>query len=229
MSKYKYAISDIHGCFKTFKALLRKIKFSKKDELYLLGDYIDRGPNSKGVIDHIWHLQSDGYTVHCLKGNHEQMLLQSYLNFTAYRSWKQHGGFQTMQSFKAESLQEIPKEYLQWMRQLPHYLEVGEYILVHAGFKFDMPNPFDENEAMLWERNWYTRINKHWLGDRIIIHGHTPIKELEMKSQAKSIQKNAYLDIDNGCVFRRDGMRHLVAFEMTNRELIFQECLDKKM
>ena len=51
----KYAISDIHGCLKTFKALLTKLDFSKQDELYLLGDYIDRGPDSKGVIDYIWN------------------------------------------------------------------------------------------------------------------------------------------------------------------------------
>lgn len=49
----RYAISDIHGCAKTFKNLLRRISFSKEDVLYLLGDYIDRGPDSKGVIDHI--------------------------------------------------------------------------------------------------------------------------------------------------------------------------------
>ncbi|MFT5168289.1 MAG: serine/threonine protein phosphatase 1, partial [Saprospiraceae bacterium] len=62
----QYAISDIHGCAKTFKALLEQISFSKEDVLYLLGDYVDRGPDSKGVIDHIWQLQSEGYTVFCL-------------------------------------------------------------------------------------------------------------------------------------------------------------------
>ena len=76
----KYAISDIHGCIATFKTLLDKIKFSKEDELYLLGDYIDRGPDSKGVIDHIWYLQKSGYQVHCLRGNHENMLLQEVIN-----------------------------------------------------------------------------------------------------------------------------------------------------
>lgn len=58
----KFTISDIHGCAKTFKALLNRISFSKEDELYLLGDYIDRGPDSRGVIDHIWHLQKTGHT-----------------------------------------------------------------------------------------------------------------------------------------------------------------------
>ncbi|MEL6721291.1 MAG: metallophosphoesterase, partial [Bacteroidota bacterium] len=58
-SMAKYAISDIHGCSKSFQALLEKINFSPKDELYLLGDYIDRGPDSKGVIDHVLSLKED--------------------------------------------------------------------------------------------------------------------------------------------------------------------------
>ncbi|MCC6412552.1 MAG: metallophosphoesterase, partial [Saprospiraceae bacterium] len=63
----KYAISDIHGCNKTFLALLENLDFSKADELYLLGDYVDRGPDSKGVFDTIFRLQSEGYKVQCLR------------------------------------------------------------------------------------------------------------------------------------------------------------------
>ena len=59
----RFAISDIHGCYKTLLALLDKIAFSKADELYILGDYVDRGPDSKGVIDHIFYLREQGYTV----------------------------------------------------------------------------------------------------------------------------------------------------------------------
>jgi len=223
----KYAISDIHGCVKTFKALLEKIKFSKEDELYLLGDYIDRGPDSKGVIDHIWQLQEEGYAVHCTKGNHEQMILKAEFDLNAFRSWRIHGGIETITSFGVVQLREIDEKYKEWIRSLPHYLEVDEYILVHAGFKFDMPNPFDEKESMLWERNWYTRLNRAWLGDRIIIHGHTPMKAIDIKAQAVLMYKTSYLDIDNGCVFDREGMGQLVAFDLGNRKLIFQECLDK--
>ena len=77
----KFAISDIHGCAKNFKALLDRISLSLGDELYLLGDYIDRGPDSKGVIDHVWQLQKTGHTVHCLCGNHEQRLRRNCLEF----------------------------------------------------------------------------------------------------------------------------------------------------
>ena len=64
----KFAISDIHGCLKSFEALLDKIQLSTSDELYILGDYIDRGPDSKGVIDYIWKLEQEGYAVKCLRG-----------------------------------------------------------------------------------------------------------------------------------------------------------------
>jgi serine/threonine protein phosphatase 1 len=70
------AISDIHGNNKTFLDLLDKIALTKDDELYLLGDYIDRGPDSKGVIDTIWKLMDDNYRVFCIKGNHEEMLFR---------------------------------------------------------------------------------------------------------------------------------------------------------
>jgi len=67
------AISDIHGCARTFQALLDKIQLSTNDQLYLLGDYIDRGPDSKGVIDTILGLINAGYRVQTLMGNHEKM------------------------------------------------------------------------------------------------------------------------------------------------------------
>ena len=72
----KIAISDIHGCLKTFKLMVEEqIVLSQKDELYLLGDFVDRGPNSKGVLDYIMSLQEAGYQLHCLRGNHEDMMV----------------------------------------------------------------------------------------------------------------------------------------------------------
>ena len=73
----RYAISDIHGCFHTFKQLLNTIGLNKSDELILLGDYINRGKYSKEVVDFIMHLESEKYNIHCLKGNHEEMIFDS--------------------------------------------------------------------------------------------------------------------------------------------------------
>ncbi len=214
----KYAISDIHGCLETFKTLLQKIEFSRQDELYLLGDYIDRGPYSKGVIDHIWQLQADGFLVKCLKGNHEQMYLDS---FNGTSDWGDYHK-ETVDSFGVEKIWKTPERYIDWMEGLSYYFEVDEYLLVHAGFNFDEEDPLQNKEDMLWVRDWYTDINKDWLASRIIVHGHTPMEQHYIKAMADNLEKLPALDIDNGCVYDYRGFSHLTAFELRERKLYFE-------
>ena len=104
----KYAISDIHCCLETFKKLLQKIKYSKQDELYILGDLIDRGPSSKGVIDYIFELKAQGFKVECTRGNHEQMMLDGIYDLDKRRRWLINGGSNTVESFNVNDLKEIP-------------------------------------------------------------------------------------------------------------------------
>lgn len=222
----KFAISDIHGCAASFQALLDLIGFSKADELYLLGDYIDRGPDSKGVIDNIWQLQQAGYHVRCLRGNHEQIMLDARHDFRHLSLWLTNGGDRALASFGAKQIADIPRKYIEWMDQLPYYFEVDEYILVHAGFRFDMPDPFDEKHAMIWQRNWYHRINQHWLKDRVIVHGHTPSKKEIIQQQLESLDALPALVIDNGCVYNLPGLGNLIAMDLGNRELYFQPRVD---
>lgn len=217
------AISDIHGCLHTFKALLRQIKFSKSDHLFLVGDFIDRGPNSKGVIDYIWELQAAGHTITCIKGNHEQMMLDSKVNMNQARNWLIHGGSQTLDSFGAADLKEVTKKYIRWMQELPHFAIKEDYIFVHAGLNFDMPNPMDGKDSMLWIRNWHTDVNHHWLGKRIIVHGHTPMKKSNIEEMFKTIDYLQVLDIDAGCCFDYEGLGHLCAVDLTNRALYFEK------
>ena len=74
----RFAIGDIHGCLKTLKALVEnEIQLGKDDELFFVGDFIDRGPDSKGVLDYIGSLIRDGYKIQSVMGNHEEMLLES--------------------------------------------------------------------------------------------------------------------------------------------------------
>lgn len=220
------AISDIHGCLYSFKGLLKKLNFSKEDQLFLIGDFIDRGDNSKGVIDHIWQLQSKGYSIHCLRGNHEQMLLDSRYNFEQGRDWQVHGGNTTLYSFRAHTIGGIPKEYLRWMDGLPLYLEKDNYIFVHAGLNFDMPDPLMGENSMLWIRRWYDNINDSWLGNRMIIHGHTPKEKAEIEFMLKVLDKGKVLNIDAGCVFEFAGLGHLCGVDLTNRTLHFQKRID---
>ncbi len=224
----RFAISDIHGCAKTFKALLERIAFTPEDELYLLGDYIDRGPDIKSVVDHIRNLQRDGYTVHCLRGNHEEMFLDSLMNATDYRMWRSNGGWEMMESFDCNrDIQKIPEEYICFFTDLPFYLEVDEYILVHGGLNFFESDPFQDEHSMVWARHWQKDTDYDWLKDRIILHGHTAMKQDLIKDHYKKLAKRQVLGVDCGCVYTHFSMGYLCAFDMTNRKILFQPNVDR--
>jgi len=228
----KFAISDIHGCKQTFEALLDKIAFSTEDELYLLGDYIDRGPDSKGVFDYIWQLQNEGYAVKCLRGNHEQLMLTAFEDDddTKMNHWLMNGGVATIRSFVMEDGKpDIPDQYFTFTENLDYFFEVDEYILVHAGLNFRQGHPLTDETSMLWIRYWYEDIDARWLGDRIIVHGHTPISKERIEQQFRDLNQMPALDIDGGCVYagRRPEMGYLCAFDLGERVLHFQKNVEE--
>ncbi len=229
--KRKFAIGDIHGCAKTFAALLKKLQLTTADELYLLGDYFDRGPDTKGVLDKILQLKKDGYSLHCLGGNHEELFLNAFVDYDNLSHWLGNGGWKAMQSFGTFEISEIPQKYIDFVQSLEYYFLVDDYILVHAGLNFRRENPLEDNASLLWIRDWYENIDYEWLGKRIIIHGHTPIERAEIDKQFESMAISQFLNIDNGCVFgtshpQKPGLGNLVAFNLTERKLIFQEKID---
>lgn len=218
----KFAISDIHGCLKSFEALLDKIQLSTSDELYILGDYIDRCPNSKGVIDSIWKLKQEGYTVKCLPGNHEQMLL-NILDEASHPY--DPGDEQLLDSFGVNHAMRIPEKYIEWCRQLPYFFEVDEYLLVHAGFDFNGADPLADTHAMMWIRNWRADIDRQWLDGRIVVHGHTPTPRPAIEMYLQTVEYTPEIVIDNGCVYyqRHAQLGSLCALDLGKRELFFQE------
>lgn len=223
----QFAISDIHGCIDTFRALLYKIEFSKEDELYLLGDYIDRGPDSKGVIDHIFKLRKEGYTVHCLLGNHEKMMLDARFGMQHSRLWLRNGGAITLNSFKAIDFHDISDKYWDFLKELPYYIEIEGYILVHAALDFKSDDPFGDKNTLIWGRRWHDDIDKNWLGKRYIVHGHTPTPMEDIKGMFSVLPQFQALNIDAGCfAVHRSYQGQLCAFDMTNKELIFQKNID---
>ena len=224
MKNRAIAISDIHGCLLTFKALLEeKVQFTKSDTLYLLGDYIDRGPDSKGVIDYILKLQADGFKVHCLRGNHEQMLLDALQNRNRVSRFKMNGGRQTMQSYNC-TLQDFQNHpHLDFYKNLDYYIELDKYYLVHAGFEFRGGGAFFQVERMLWIRDWYHDIDKSQLDGKIIVHGHTPQKQATIEQMFKEMTETQFIDIDAGAYH----YKKMCAFDLTNQQLFFQDCLDE--
>jgi serine/threonine protein phosphatase 1 len=223
----RIAISDVHGCAKTFRELLRRIEFSKDDQLFLLGDYIDRGPDSRGVVDDILEMQEKGYALTCLRGNHEQMLLNGLADVQHLPLFNHNGGIETMRSFEVEDLRDLPTCYLRFFGNLPFYHEAPGYILVHAGLNFLQPDPLSEGQEMIWIRNWYEQISQEWLNGRKIVHGHTPVGIELIRQMALNLDKTSVQNIDAGCVYTQaPQMGTLCAFDLDSGELVFQANLD---
>jgi serine/threonine protein phosphatase 1 len=223
----RFAISDIHGCAKSFKALLNQIQLTNKDELYLLGDYIDRGPDSKGVLDLIFELQNNNFQVKCLKGNHEDMLLKGLHDHEQRYMWKVNGGKMALESFGANEVIDIPSKYLDFLKGLDYYFDLDDYLLIHAGLDFNMPNPLDGKYSLLWKRGWYRDIDYEWLGDQIVIHGHTPISRKLIETDVQRLKETQVLNIDAGCFLSYASDKgYLCAFEMNSKQLYFQDNVD---
>src|SRR5690242_12138778 len=112
MSRF-LAVGDIHGCAKTFTHLLMtEFQLQKSDVVVCLGDYIDRGPDSKGVVDLILRLRDSGYTIHTLRGNHEQLMMDSFGgNDFLKRLWIDNGGDKTLRSFGISNYRELGEAY----------------------------------------------------------------------------------------------------------------------
>lgn len=202
MNPYRsFCISDIHGCARTFRALLDKVALTKDDHLFLLGDYINRGPDSKGVLDMIMNLQHQGYHVHVLRGNHEQMLLDARIDVRAEMLLIQNGGQHTLASFGVKRASEIPEPYFDFLSKTTYYLEVGQWLLVHAGFNFKSAQDYRiDTNAMLWIRSF--RPKRKQLQGRRIVHGHNPWPRSRIEAQLRGRKPEPVINIDCGCVYR---------------------------
>ena len=210
-----FAIGDIHGCNKTLREMLfEKLQIQRTDHIYCIGDYIDRGPDSKGVIDTILQLKKDGFTIHTLRGNHEQMMMDSINGKQELKLWKQNGGDTTLTSFGVQSFSHLSEEYRQFFYDTGFYLTHGHYIFAHAGLNFSRKSLFEDKEAMLWERGFESY--QPSLETHILIHGHTPKPLAYILNQDGNC-----INIDGGCVYKnRMGLGNLVAVSLPDRKFL---------
>lgn len=223
MLRRKIAIADIHGCCRTFRHLLEKVAFTKQDTLYLLGDYIDRGPDSKGVLDTILELRSEGYTLHPLMGNHEEMLLEALgdLSGEQLNFWLDNGGRATLKSYGVQHPDELPYEHIRFMRSLPLYLHTDTHIFVHAGLNFCLADSFSREgeQAMLWDR--YQHSDQEKQQGKKLVTGHN-VKHLDVIRQSLA---SDVIHLDNGCYMglRTVGYGALVALELGTSQIFLQD------
>ena len=212
-----FAISDIHGCYKLFYELVVNIiKLRKSDQLILLGDYIDRGDQSKEVIDFIMDLCKEGFNIMPLAGNHEVMLIDSYHESEMLPLWLMNHGLSTLMSFGIEDIKDIDAVYLEFFNKLEFYKVLGNLVFVHAGFDDMAIDPFSDNQAMIWEC-MYSYKNPV-LAEKTIIHGHRP-KTISYVEKLIN-EKSRVIPIDTGCVYGLEsGYGYLSALEVNSMTL----------
>jgi serine/threonine protein phosphatase 1 len=222
MSNRTFVIGDIHGCSATLRRLVDITLLPHLDDrIYLLGDLIDRGPDSKGVLDFIFELRERGLSVESICGNHEEMYRQASRSRHNMGLWSANGGQATLASFQADGIGDIPQRYRDFLDSLPIYVLLDDFVLVHAGLNFDTQDPFSDVVAMLWTRDSY--VDPQRIGGRRLICGHTPVS---LSSLEESLSSSKIM-LDNGCVF--GGLPEtgrLAALELESMTLFLQSNID---
>ncbi len=228
-----FIIGDIHGCPKTTKKLIEdKISPGKDDRIVFVGDYIDRGSNSKGVVDYIIELKDrSNAEIITLRGNHEQMLLNAISNNAEFDLWLINHGDTTLRDYGIDThgktpkqiLNELPEAHLEFYRNTRLYFQAEGYIAVHAGFNFDRDDFKSDEFAMVWTREWNPDMDR--TKGRPVIHGHTPTPLAVIKKMIAE-ERNA-INVDNGCKFKKlTGYGNLVAYCPQRNELLVQPNID---
>ncbi len=231
----RIVIGDVHGCYRTFRKMVEEqIRLEPADNLYLLGDYIDRGPSSREVLDYIIHLQGSGYMLFPIRGNHEKMMLEAGMSKWNLSLWIQNGAETTLKSFGIDwsllaqpgILERIPRKYRDFMGSLPYYHELEDYYIVHAGFSFASEEPFRDKDAMVWSREGEYDAEK--AGGRKIIHGHTPVSVEEIQKTLRD-PSSKLINLDAGCVYTiYDDLGNLAAWDIDEGRLYILPNMESK-
>ncbi len=175
-----YAIGDVHGCLDHLKNLLDVVQPDLEcHRLILLGDYIDRGPDSARVIDYIIDLKKiyNPENIICLMGNHERMF-QDFLQGQEEMFFLFNGGAATAVSYWGEQWERLerrlPWGHEEFLRSLVMSYETDDYIFVHAGLRPGLPLALQQEEDLLWIRQEFI-VSPQDFG-RKVIFGHTPVR-----------------------------------------------------
>jgi diadenosine tetraphosphatase ApaH/serine/threonine PP2A family protein phosphatase len=210
-----YAVGDIHGRLDLLENLLglieldaRASRHADRRTLVFLGDYVDRGPDSRGVVERLITGLPQGFDTYFLKGNHEAILLDFLEDAWRLDHWLMNGGEETMGSYgvDAERLaqqgaapeawcqafaQALPEAHLRFFRDLQLCVTFGDYLFVHAGVRPGVPLAAQSEADLIWIRGPFLSHPDPF--DKIVVHGHTPGQE--------PVTRYNRIGIDTGAVF----------------------------
>lgn len=205
-----YAIGDVHGRLDLLQKLWAMIEADAanthlRKTVVFVGDYVDRGRDSKGVLDFLLKVREDGDVV-CLRGNHDQAVLDFIADAKFYRSWKPFGAPETLLSYgvmpprfddeaefekaRSEFVANCPQAHFEFLESLPYSYELGGYFFVHAGVRPGVPLKEQDPQDMLWIREdfLFSRADL----EKVVVYGHTPVEQAGRRGHRLSLDTGAY-------------------------------------
>jgi serine/threonine protein phosphatase 1 len=200
------AIGDIHGCSSALESLLDAVAPETEDVIVTLGDYIDRGPDSRGVLERLLRLDEE-CELRPLLGNHEVMFLSGLRRPQELHFWLACGGEATLASYGGD-LEDIPGEHLDFLRRCLRYFETEEFFFVHANYDPRLPLDRQPEELLFWKHLLYGVPAEHASGKTAIV-GHTP------QPTGQVLDLRHLLCLDTYCF----GGGYLTAMELNSGEI----------
>jgi serine/threonine protein phosphatase 1 len=210
-----YAIGDIHGRSDLLAKLLAEIDADasqregvERRTLVFIGDYIDRGPDSFGVVELLLNALPAGFDVHFLKGNHESIMLDFLEDPSCLGQWLANGAEATLRSYGVDVgtlarerarpetwrkafLAALPGRHRAFFESLELMVPVGDYLFVHAGVRPGVPLEAQDPQDMIWIRGEFLRAPDDF--GKVVVHGHTPTTVPDVRANR--------IGIDTGAVF----------------------------
>ncbi len=176
-----YAIGDIHGQRAMLDLLVRRVPFAPEDEIVFIGDYIDRGPDSRGVVDAVLEFKLRHPRTTCLRGNHEDMFLDYIRGEGRYQPgvFTMNGGYETLLSYGIDPRAgppRLPPLHERFFDELVYLHESGGFLFVHAGLRPGVPVEEQSEHDMLWIRHDFFDAETDF--GRPVVFGHTPMQEV---------------------------------------------------
>ncbi len=234
-----WVIGDVHGFNQTLRSLLNLLELEPEDRVVLLGDLIDRGPDSFDVV----RCAREDHRIHCVKGNHEHLMVENFSMEKIHEpnqdstAWFHVGGRETVSSYfrafpeEAEgALEWMVEQDVEWMRQLPSHIVLDRWRLVHAGYNPRQDPDHQIEQDLLWIRKPFHSTNSPIDPHRSVVFGHTPTMNLYPRSEERwgeiwysdvklNDGRSAAIGLDT-CVFHKQGRPAvLTAFDLQTSEV----------
>lgn len=202
-----YAVGDIHGCYDLLRRMETSIvedaaAISGEKWIVMLGDYVDRGPQSAEVLDHLLLPPPEGFKRYCLAGNHEQLML-SYLDSPdPGHMWLGLGGQETLRSYRLDETaakrssvtallaSHIPAEHVDFLRKAPSLISIPGFVFVHAGLRRGVPLRQQSDQDLMWIRP--DGHDAPLSPDFVTVHGHTPVPAIDVRPGRINVDTGAF-------------------------------------